>query len=76
MLQLQFNDRVALSSCNRPSYGAGDVLIVHKGCVNKVGDHLAYDTGTLRLSIVDGQSVESSGLCVIGYIVEERFNDL
>ena len=58
------------------SYGAGDVLIVHKGCVNRVGDHLAYDTGTLRLSIVDGQSIESSGLCVIGYIVEERFNDL
>ena len=58
------------------SYGAGDVLIVHKGCVNRIGDHLAYDTANLRLTIVDAQSIESSGLCVIGYIVEERFNDL
>jgi len=58
------------------SYRAGNILIVHKGYVSLDGDHLAYDTQNARISIVGGEYIETSGLYVIGRIVEERFNDL
>lgn len=58
------------------SYGAGDVLIINKGRVSKTGDHLAYNTISYRLSLINEGGVGSSELCVIGHVVEERFNGM
>lgn len=63
--------------CQRyESYGEGDVLIVHKGHISGCGDHLAYDTKSLTVRIVRAENIESSDVCVIGHIVEERFSEL
>lgn len=67
---------VVLERQHCASYRVGDVLVVHKGYVTQDGDHVAYDTESSRISIVSGECIDTSGLCVIGRIVEERFNDL
>ena len=55
---------------------SGDMLIVHKGVFDKSGDNLAYDSQTLTLCVLRGQSEAGSGKYLVGRIVEERFNDL
>lgn len=67
---------VLLESECSSSYGVGDVLIIHKGQVSKTGDHLAYNMISYRLSIINEGGVGSRELCVIGRVVEERFNGM
>lgn len=55
---------------------SGDMLIVHKGVFDERGDNLAYDSQTLKLCVLRGQSEAGSGKNLVGRIVEERFNDL
>ena len=55
---------------------SGDLLIVHKGVMNREGDNLAYVSGTSRLCIWRVEDGESNEVRVIGHIVEERFNGL
>lgn len=61
-----------LADINEP----GDMLIVHKGVFDKAGDNLAYDSHTFKLCVLRGQAEEGSGKCLVGRIIEERFNDL
>lgn len=62
----------ALVDINEP----GDMLIVHKGVFEKGGDNLAYDSQTLKLCVLRELGEGESGRCLVGRIIEERFNDL
>lgn len=55
---------------------SGDLLIVHKGVMNREGDNLAYVSGTSRLCIWRVEDGESNEVRIIGHIVEGRFNGL
>jgi transcriptional regulator with XRE-family HTH domain len=53
---------------------AGDLLIVRKGVWNGKGEKLVYDRDTRKLAIVLGSDFDSNKFCVVGELVEERFN--
>ncbi|WP_414908557.1 helix-turn-helix transcriptional regulator [Pseudomonas sp. IT-P253] len=59
-----------ISGANEP----GDLLIINKGLLNSDKDKLMYDKTTKKLFIVNGQITASDVFCVVGEIVEERFN--
>ncbi|MHA3736207.1 helix-turn-helix domain-containing protein [Pseudomonas sp. Eth.TT006] len=52
---------------------AGDLLIVRKGVTSSSAENLVYDRSARKLMIVIGSHLDS-GVCVIGELVEERFN--
>ena len=58
------------------TYDAGDVLIIQKGQWGSDKDKLAFDTATQKLCILPCSSGTPDGHCLIGDILEERFNDL
>ncbi|MGF6151561.1 helix-turn-helix transcriptional regulator [Pseudomonas fluorescens] len=53
---------------------AGDLLIVKKGLSSSNKEKLVYDKATGRLSIGSGLCFDSDSVCVVGDIMEERFN--
>jgi Helix-turn-helix. len=52
----------------------GDLLIVKKGWSSSGGEKLVYEKTTKKLSIVSESCIDFSAVCVIGDIIEERFN--
>jgi transcriptional regulator with XRE-family HTH domain len=54
---------------------SGDLLIVKKGFSKSGGDKLVYDTNTKVLKIVQGNGAYGDAVCVVGDVLEERFND-
>ncbi|MBK5375361.1 helix-turn-helix transcriptional regulator [Pseudomonas sp. TH08] len=54
----------------------GDLLIVQKGTSNSDREKLVYDKITGRFSINHEGGVDTDRVCVIGDIIEERFNGL
>ncbi|SDV06781.1 helix-turn-helix transcriptional regulator [Pseudomonas mucidolens] len=53
--------------------GPGDLLIVKKGILNSDKEKLVYDKVTKKLSVTNGPSCDDV-ICVVGDILEERFN--
>ncbi|UCZ87830.1 helix-turn-helix domain-containing protein [Pseudomonas sp. L5B5] len=53
----------------------GDLLIVQKGSSTDDTEKLVYDRLTKRLSIMNENLCNSDRVCVVGDIIEERFND-
>jgi transcriptional regulator with XRE-family HTH domain len=54
----------------------GDLLIVQKGSSTGDREKLVYDKITNRLLIIKEISVATDRICVVGDIIEERFNGL
>nr|WP_277931843.1 MULTISPECIES: helix-turn-helix transcriptional regulator [unclassified Pseudomonas] len=61
----------AIPGINEP----GDLLIVQKGSSSDGKEKLVYDRATKRMLITLEASAYSDRLCVVGDIIEERFND-
>ncbi|MFL1555695.1 helix-turn-helix transcriptional regulator [Pseudomonas sp. O11] len=61
----------AIPGLNEP----GDVLIVQKGSSSDGKEKLVYDRATKRMLITLETCAHSDRLCVVGDIIEERFND-
>ncbi|NWA86831.1 MULTISPECIES: helix-turn-helix transcriptional regulator [unclassified Pseudomonas] len=61
----------AIPGINEP----GDLLIVQKGSSSDGKEKLVYDRATKRMLITLEASAHSDRLCVVGDIIEERFND-
>ncbi|KRP65087.1 helix-turn-helix transcriptional regulator [Pseudomonas orientalis] len=61
----------AIPGLNEP----GDVLIVQKGACSDDKEKLVYDRATTKLFITLEPCANSDRLCVIGDILEERFNE-
>ena len=59
-----------ISGMNEP----GDLLIVKKGLSSGNGEKLVYDKTTKKLSITNESCFDSDVICVVGDVVEERFN--
>jgi transcriptional regulator with XRE-family HTH domain len=53
----------------------GDLLIINKNCSNCGREKLIYDKTTRKLFITTDNFSTSEHFCVIGEIIEERFND-
>lgn len=53
----------------------GDLLIVQKGSSTDDKEKLVYDRLTKKLLIVSTPYSSSDDMCVVGDIIEERFND-
>lgn len=53
---------------------AGDLLIVRKGISSGDGDTLIYDKMTKKLT-VSRESFDAASDCIIGTVIEERFNE-
>ncbi|NWE37880.1 helix-turn-helix transcriptional regulator [Pseudomonas yamanorum] len=60
-----------ISGVNEP----GDLLIVQKGSSSDDKEKLVYDCVSKQLFITDEACVSSDRICVVGDIIEERFND-
>jgi transcriptional regulator with XRE-family HTH domain len=60
-----------ISDVNEP----GDLLIVQKGSSTDDREKLAYDRLTKKLIIMNTPCSDSDRMCVVGDIIEERFND-
>lgn len=52
----------------------GDTLIINRGVLDAHGDKLAYDKISKRLTIASGDHFNPATTCIIGEIIEERFN--
>lgn len=52
----------------------GDLLIVKKGLSNSNREKLVYDKITKKLSITNESCFDSDVICVVGEVIEERFN--
>ncbi|MFJ2710018.1 helix-turn-helix transcriptional regulator [Pseudomonas sp. NPDC087346] len=61
-----------ISGMNEP----GDLLIVQKGSSSNDREKLLYDKVTKQLSISREGGVDADRFCVVGDIIEERFNGL
>jgi len=59
-----------ISGANEP----GDLLIINKGLLNSDREKLIYNKTTRKLFIANDCSLASDVFCVVGEIVEERFN--
>ncbi|MCY1390823.1 hypothetical protein D9M71_56460 [compost metagenome] len=53
---------------------SGDLLIVKKGLSSSSVEKLVFDRVSKKLSIVNGACIDSDVVCVIGDVIEERFN--
>ncbi|WP_207166512.1 helix-turn-helix transcriptional regulator [Pseudomonas protegens] len=53
----------------------GDLLIVQKGSSTDDKEKLVYDRLTKKLFIVNTPYPNSDDMCIVGDIIEERFND-
>ncbi|MGJ7517210.1 helix-turn-helix transcriptional regulator [Pseudomonas baetica] len=53
---------------------AGDLLIVKKGAANGAGEKLLFDKITKKLFIASEVDPDSQTVCIVGEIIEERFN--
>lgn len=53
----------------------GDLLIVQKGSSTDDKEKLVYDRLTKKLFIVNTPYSNSDDMCIVGDIIEERFND-
>ncbi|QLG91435.1 helix-turn-helix transcriptional regulator [Pseudomonas yamanorum] len=60
-----------ISGINEP----GDLLIIQKGASSDDKEKLVYDRVTKRLFITNDVCASSERMCVVGDIIEERFND-
>lgn len=60
-----------ISEINEP----GDLLIIQKGASSDDKEKLVYDRVTKRLFITNDACASSERMCVVGDIIEERFND-
>jgi hypothetical protein len=56
------------------SNDSGDLLIVKKGMSNCDGEKLVYDKSTKKLFISNERCWDINMFCVVGEVVEERFN--
>lgn len=65
---------VLLSSEINGTYESGDLLIVNKGLLNGDRETLMYDKVTHKLFISNEDFSESDSVCVVGEVIEERFN--
>ncbi|MDI2145998.1 MULTISPECIES: helix-turn-helix transcriptional regulator [unclassified Pseudomonas] len=54
----------------------GDLLIVQKGSSTGDREKLVYDKITNRLLVIQKSDVATDRICVVGDIIEERFNGL
>ncbi|NBF03461.1 helix-turn-helix domain-containing protein [Pseudomonas sp. Fl5BN2] len=54
----------------------GDLLIIQRGSTTDDKEKLVYDRLTKKLSIVNDTISSSDHMCVVGDIIEERFNDI
>ncbi|ARB27656.1 helix-turn-helix transcriptional regulator [Pseudomonas tolaasii] len=61
----------AIPGANEP----GDLLIVQKGVSSPGKEKLVYDRATKKMFITLEPCASSERLCVVGDIIEERFND-
>lgn len=61
----------AIPGINEP----GDLLIVQKGASSPGKEKLVYDRATKKMFITLEACASSDRLCVVGDIIEERFND-
>ncbi|WP_395610614.1 helix-turn-helix transcriptional regulator [Pseudomonas sp. B22129] len=61
----------AIPGINEP----GDLLIVQKGVSSPGKEKLVYDRATKKMFITLEACASSDRLCVVGDIIEERFND-
>jgi transcriptional regulator with XRE-family HTH domain len=52
----------------------GDLLIVKKGLSSSDREKLVYDKTTKKLSVTKESLVDSDVICVVGEVLEERFN--
>jgi len=59
-----------ISGANEP----GDLLIINKGLLNSDREKLIYNKITRKLFIANDCALASDVFCVVGEIVEERFN--
>lgn len=57
------------------SYEPGDLLIVQKGASSLGKDKLVYDRASKKMFITLEACASSERVCVVGDIIEERFND-
>ncbi|MFJ3375240.1 helix-turn-helix transcriptional regulator [Pseudomonas sp. NPDC086112] len=55
-------------------YESGDLLIVKKGLSNSVREKLVYEKRTGILYIVSGACFDSDVFCIVGDVLEQRFN--
>ncbi|VVO66888.1 helix-turn-helix transcriptional regulator [Pseudomonas silesiensis] len=55
-------------------YEPGDLLIVKKGLSSSGGEKLVYEKTTKKVSVVSESCIDFNAVCVIGDILEERFN--
>jgi hypothetical protein len=55
-------------------YESGDLLIVKKGLSNSVREKLVYENRTGILYIVSGACFDSDVFCIVGDVLEQRFN--
>ncbi|VVN74424.1 helix-turn-helix transcriptional regulator [Pseudomonas fluorescens] len=53
---------------------SGDLLIVKKGLWNSNREKLVYDKTTRKLSVTNESCFDSDVICVVGDVIEERFN--
>jgi transcriptional regulator with XRE-family HTH domain len=53
---------------------SGDLLIVKKGLSSSNREKLVYDKITKKLSITNESCFDSDAICVVGEVMEERFN--
>jgi hypothetical protein len=53
---------------------SGDLLIVKKGLSNSNGEKLVYDKTIKKLFITNGSCFDSDVICIVGDVIEERFN--
>ncbi|MGE8176010.1 helix-turn-helix transcriptional regulator [Pseudomonas fluorescens] len=53
---------------------SGDLLIVKKGLSSGDKERLAYDKVTKKLFITNESCFDSDAVCVVGEVIEERFN--
>ncbi|MBK5530704.1 helix-turn-helix transcriptional regulator [Pseudomonas sp. TH06] len=61
-----------ISGMNEP----GDLLIVQKGASSSDREKLVYDKVSKKLFIMDEVGPDTDRVCVVGDIIEERFNGL
>lgn len=65
---------VLLDSDIKGAYESGDLLIVNKGLLGGEREKLMYDKVTNKLFISSDVFCDSDSICIVGEVVEERFN--
>lgn len=65
---------VLLENAIDGAYDAGDLLIVKKGSSSHDVEKLIYEKATKKFFVVDDLTSGGEGFCVVGDVIEERFN--